>query len=177
MKRSRELGHVWQRAGLTHAKPRQMRMHAIFSSGRNPHRKFLYFPRKRETCPLRAAVWARTIFTCMWIRRLRASGDAAAKECDAATSTAPRVAFCISGLARSFATPFMLDQHWQLLVRPLAPDASDRKADHGHRIFFHLKSDRSSLSASIPTILLALERGWSRSILGEAVVLNGSVAR
>jgi hypothetical protein len=112
----------------------------------------------------------------MWARRLRASGDAAAKECDAATSTAPRVAFCISGLARSFATPFMLDQHWQLLVRPLAPDASDRKADHGHRIFFHLKSDRSSLSASIPTILLALERGWSRSILGEAVVLNGSGA-
>ena len=112
----------------------------------------------------------------MWTRRLRASGDAAAKECDAATSTAPRVAFCISGLARSFATPFMLDQHWQLLVRPLAPDASDRKADHGHRIFFHLKSDRSSQSASIPTILLALERGWSRPMLGEAVVLNGSGA-
>ena len=112
----------------------------------------------------------------MWIRRLRASGDAAAKECDAATSTAPRVAFCISGLARSFATPFMLDQHWQLLVRPLAPDASDRKADHGHRTFFHLKSDRSSQSASIPTILLALERGWSRPMLGEAVVLNGSGA-
>ena len=86
----------------------------------------------------------------MWARRLRASGDAAAKECDAANSTAPRVAFCISGLARSFATPFMLDQHWQLLVRPLAPDASDRKADHGHRIFFHLKSDRSSQLARSP---------------------------
>ena len=112
----------------------------------------------------------------MWTRRLRASGDAAAKECDAATSTAPRVAFCISGLARSYATPFMLEQHWQLLVRPLAPDASDRKANHDHRIFFHLKSDRSSQSASIPTILLALERGWSRPMLGEAVVLNGSGA-
>ena len=113
----------------------------------------------------------------MWARRLRASGDAAAKECDAANSTAPRVAFCISGLARSFATPFMLDQHWQLLVRPLAPDASDRKADHGHRISLHLKSDRSSQSASIPTILLALERGWSRPMLGEAVVLTTGVAR
>lgn len=64
----------------------------------------------------------------------------------------------------------MLEQHWQHLVRPLAPGVDDARAQH-HRAFLYLKGDDSLL-----TIVQALERGWVRRLLGEAVVLNGSGA-
>ena len=72
-----ELGHVWQRAGPTHAKPTQMRnMQFSFQGGRrNPHRK----NPQPKTCPLRAAVCGQLraispLRSSGWLRQSHSAG-------------------------------------------------------------------------------------------------------
>jgi hypothetical protein len=99
----------------------------------------------------------------------------------------PRVAFCIAGAARGFATPLVHEMLRHNFVRMLAPNPSRS----GSRAFVLLKTaDSSKLNdwgngnvqfaahdehaSRIPALVAALERPWLRRMLGEAVILNGS---
>jgi hypothetical protein len=131
-----------------------------------------------------------------WLRAIGATGEAAASACSARASSSPRppnVAFCFAGSARSFATPLMLTQHYQHFVRPLAGSSIEQQ--RSSRAFMYLKIDDSDTRRPQPPgtfhvqggsfkheqielapVVAALESGWVRRMLAEAVIINGSGA-
>ena len=112
----------------------------------------------------------------------KASAAALARCENETTRTAPKVALCVAGSARSFATPVVLTHLYHNLLVPLAGDRPERV-----RLFLHLKLNDSEKIAglagqrfhshrenSLASIAAALQLPWMRSRLGEAVLLNGS---
>lgn len=132
-----------------------------------------------------------------WARGLRAAGRARASRCGSAHEEGrlppPRVAFCIAGSARGFATPLvheMLRTNLVSSLASLAPGAG-RERRQGSRAFVLLKTADSSklsrwgngdvnfeahseLASQLPALGAALEQRWLRRMLAEAVLLNGS---
>jgi hypothetical protein len=104
---------------------------------------------------------------------LRAAGSASLAVCDNATTTPPRTAICFAGAARTFATPFMLESHRSMLVRPLVGEAHLERA----RAFAYLKLlDLRRTTEDLSSLAAALEgsSSWLRPILAEVAILNGS---
>ena len=116
---------------------------------------------------------------------LRAIGSRSTSACQGANVTRPpRVAFCFAGAARTFATPLMMENHHQMLVRPLTQEGDDScafvylKLRDSPKVGSRVKFDaqRSELGA----VLAALGDGgggrdpWLGRMLAEAVVINGS---
>lgn len=129
---------------------------------------------------------------------LRAIGNRSTSACQGTNVTAssssiatstlparpPSVAFCFAGAARTFATPLMMENHHQMLVRPLTQEGDDSCAfvylklsdspKVGSRV--HFDAQRTELGA----VLAALGDGggtrdpWLGRMLAEAVVINGS---
>ena len=121
-----------------------------------------------------------------WETAARAAASPVIARCTESTARAPRIAYCVAGAARSFATPLVLTMLRHNLYRVLGGDAE------GSRFFLQLKqldSDklvtgvmRSSTSfrrhneTTLAHLLAALATPWLRAATGEAVVVDGSGA-
>ena len=123
-----------------------------------------------------------------WLKHLQARPDP--ERCNR-TLGFPAVAICIAGAARTFATPLLFEHHYHNFVRQLVPDHAARQ---GSRVFVYLKTADSGKvfnpseltgllkhATNMPAenteaepIFAALETGWLRRLLAEAVIINGS---
>ena len=105
------------------------------------------------------------------VEALRRMGEASVAACSNATASPPRTALCISGVARTFATPFMLENHLNMLLRPLVGDSHSTHA----RLFTYMKLlDRSTEVDDLASLTSAMEGTWLRPMLAEVAILNGS---
>ena len=114
-----------------------------------------------------------------WHSRFEQQGQAASARC-AGASNPPRVAVCISGAARTFATPLLLAGLRHNFLAPLVNHAS------AARVFLYLKSADSAKRGDedkgfrpqaddVRTLRRALLKArWLQPMLGEAVLVNGS---
>ena len=92
---------------------------------------------------------------------------------------------CISGAARSFATPLVLSQLRHNLIESLASHGAHKRlflaiktADsaklNGGTTERNYKITSAHAAAEIKYLLHALEQPWLKPLIGEAVILNGS---
>lgn len=128
-----------------------------------------------------------------WREQLAQSSDSNLAACRSSPTSPPRVAFCVAGVARTFATPLVLESMRRHLVEALA---GARAARDGSRLFIQLKlGDAPKLApatnpemkylfagrlADVPSQLAAaqaaLARPWVRALLAEALLLNSTGA-
>ena len=109
---------------------------------------------------------------------LRARGNEAVAVCTHANASdsnsheprrPPKTAFCFAGDVRTFATPLMLSNHLNMLVRPLVGDALAKRA----RVFLYFKLG----SALLPPLAAAIARSWVNESLAEVCTRRVSTAR
>ena len=121
-----------------------------------------------------------------WKHRTRTRAESTAARCSANAANAPRVAFCVAGAARSFATPLVLHMLRHNLYGALA-------GAPGSKLFLQLKqldSDKrredvggqpTSIfsqhnETTVAHLLAALATPWLRAATGEAVIVDGNGA-
>ena len=118
----------------------------------------------------------------LWFRR---TGDSAVGRCRNQTEAAPRVAFCVAGSARGFATPLGLASLQHHLIRPLAPHRHTKafvllKSSDSDKVNSLNNNDPSFKShrervSRLPNLVAALETPWLQQLIGEAVSSMGAV--
>ena len=80
-----------------------------------------------------------------WRGAMRQESATVANRCVHLSSVPPRVAFCVAGAARSFATRLAQETLRSFVIDPLAPQG----ADGGSRIFLQLKTLDSDKLANV----------------------------
>ena len=119
-----------------------------------------------------------------WQSIIASAGERTAAQCrDNTSATPPRVAVCVTGAARTFASRIMLSSLRHHLLEPLC---NGNKS--GSALFLYLKtrdSDKNGVIEHSPIrfasrttaaehIATALRIRWLRELLHEAVIINGS---
>ena len=131
----------------------------------------------------RPGACARRAWSCMdWEAKTRSNAESASARCDDRAAEAPRVAFCVTGAARSFATPLVLTMLRHNLFGALG-------AAEGSRFFLQLKrydSDKLSVKSStnfprhnettVAHLRGALATPWLHRVTAEAIIVDGSGA-
>ena len=129
-----------------------------------------------------------------WQEALSADSRSTSARCDSpagaitgSSSRPPRVAFCLAGAARAFASPLLLSA---LRANLISPIAGRDVAEHGSRMFLSLKladsakrnvagvsfGQHRSQAEPLLDALTGRSAPWLPPLLGEAVLLNGSGA-
>jgi len=116
-----------------------------------------------------------------WEQVVKASGSAAASQCEKEPTSPPAVAFCIAGAARTFTSKLILTHIRYNLIAAISGN------EQGTRLFLHLKLNdsekvagmagqrfRSHREGNLQQMIATLQLPWIQQRIGEAVVLNGS---